>query len=81
MNVQAWDGARQCPHMPDVGTRHGLQVEQRAVETAEQIVLVDALSESDLAQIGVTLFASPWLREIPFTPQRARAALLRPVDA
>ncbi len=62
MNTAAnavWDGARQRIHMQEVGPRDGLQVEERFVETAEKIALVDALSDAGLAKIEVTSFVSP----------------------
>lgn len=46
-------------HMQEVGTRDGLQAEERFVETAEKIALVDALSDAGLAKIEVTSFVSP----------------------
>ena len=57
MNI--WDGARRRIHMQEVGTRDGLQVEERFVETAEKIALVNALSDAGLAKIEVTSFVSP----------------------
>ena len=57
MNI--WDGAHQRIHMQEVGPRDGLQVEERFVETAEKIALVNALSDAGLAKIEVTSFVSP----------------------
>ncbi len=54
-----WDGARQRIHMQEVGPRDGLQVEERFVETADKIALVNALSDAGLAKIEVTSFVSP----------------------
>ncbi len=54
-----WDGARQRIDMQEVGTRDGLQVEERFVETEQKIALVDALSEAGLVKIEVTSFVSP----------------------
>jgi hydroxymethylglutaryl-CoA lyase len=54
-----WDGAARRIHMQEVGTRDGLQVEQRFVETQDKIALVDALSDAGLAKIEVTSFVSP----------------------
>ena len=54
-----WDGARRRIHMQEVGTRDGLQVEERFVETAEKIALVNALSDTGLVKIEVTSFVSP----------------------
>lgn len=45
--------------MQEVGTRDGLQVEERFVDTADKIALVDALSDAGLAKIEVTSFVSP----------------------
>ncbi len=59
MSTTVWDGARRRIHMQEVGPRDGLQVEERFVETAEKIALVDALSEAGLAKIEVTSFVSP----------------------
>ena len=62
MNTAAnavWDGARQRIHMQEVGPRDGLQVEERFVETAEKIALVNALSDAGLVKIEVTSFVSP----------------------
>ena len=56
---EIWDGARQRIHMQEVGTRDGLQVEERFVETAEKIALVNALSDAGLVKIEVTSFVSP----------------------
>lgn len=58
-----WDGARRRIHVQEVGPRDGLQVEERFVETADKIALVDALSDAGLAKIEVTSFVSP--RAIP----------------
>ena len=57
--TSVWDGARRRIHMQEVGTRDGLQVEQRFVETTEKIALVDALSDAGLVKIEVTSFVSP----------------------
>ena len=46
-----WDGARQRILMQEVGTRDGLQAEQRFVATDEKIALVNALSDAGL-EIG-----------------------------
>jgi hydroxymethylglutaryl-CoA lyase len=54
-----WDGARRRIHMQEVGTRDGLQVEERFVETEQKIALVNALSDAGLAKIEVTSFVSP----------------------
>lgn len=54
-----WNGARRRIHMQEVGTRDGLQVEEKFVETADKIALVDALSDAGLAKIEVTSFVSP----------------------
>jgi len=54
-----WDGARRRIHVQEVGPRDGLQVEQRFVDTAEKIALVDALSAAGLAKIEVSSFVSP----------------------
>lgn len=43
----------------EVGTRDGLQAEERFVATADKIALVDALSDAGLAKIEVTSFVSP----------------------
>ena len=59
MNAKLWDGARQRIHMQEVGPRDGLQVEERFVETAEKIALVNALSDAGLVKIEVTSFVSP----------------------
>ena len=62
MNTNAdsvWNGARRRIHMQEVGPRDGLQVEERFVETAEKIALVNALSDAGLAKIEVTSFVSP----------------------
>ena len=62
-----WDGARQRIYMQEVGTRDGLQVEQRFVATDEKIALVNALSDAGLVKIEVTSFVSaqaiPQLRD------------------
>lgn len=58
-----WQGAGRRIHMQEVGTRDGLQVEERFVETAEKIALVNALTAAGLAKIEVTSFVSP--RAIP----------------
>ena len=57
--TSVWDGARRRIHMQEVGTRDGLQVEERFVETTEKIALVDALSDAGLVKIEVTSFVSP----------------------
>ena len=57
--ARVWDGARRRIHMQEVGTRDGLQVEERFVETADKIALVDALADAGLAKIEVTSFVSP----------------------
>ena len=49
--ASAWDGARKRIHMQEVGPRDGLQVEERFVETAEKIALVNALSDAGLVKI------------------------------
>ena len=54
-----WNGARRRIHIQEVGPRDGLQVENRFVETAEKIALVDAMSDAGLAKIEVTSFVSP----------------------
>lgn len=54
-----WDGAGRRIHMQEVGPRDGLQVEERFVDTAEKIALVDALADAGLAKIEVTSFVSP----------------------
>jgi len=54
-----WDGAGKRIHMQEVGPRDGLQVEEKFVETADKIALVDALSDAGLAKIEVTSFVSP----------------------
>ena len=58
-----WNGAaggqRRHIHMQEVGTRDGLQVEARFVETQEKIALVNALADAGLAKIEVTSFVSP----------------------
>ena len=59
MNANVWDGARQRIYMQEVGTRDGLQVEPRFVETHDKIALVNALSDAGLAKIEVTSFVSP----------------------
>ena len=59
MNSQVWEGARRRIHMQEVGPRDGLQVEERFVESAEKIALVNALSDAGLAKIEVTSFVSP----------------------
>ena len=57
--ASVWDGARRRIHLQEVGPRDGLQAEQRFVETAEKIALVNALSDAGLAKIEVTSFVSP----------------------
>ena len=59
MNAKLWDGAHQRIHMQEVGTRDGLQVEERFVATEEKIALVNALSDAGLVKIEVTSFVSP----------------------
>ena len=59
MNSRVWEGARRRIHMQEVGPRDGLQVEERFVESAEKIALVNALSDAGLAKIEVTSFVSP----------------------
>lgn len=54
-----WQGQGRRIHLQEVGTRDGLQVEERFVPTAEKIALVDALSEAGLSKIEVTSFVSP----------------------
>ena len=54
-----WDGAQRRIHIQEVGTRDGLQVEARFVDTEQKIALVDALSDAGLAKIEVTSFVSP----------------------
>jgi hydroxymethylglutaryl-CoA lyase len=54
-----FDGRQRRIHLQEVGTRDGLQVEERFVYTAEKIALVDALSAAGLAKIEVTSFVSP----------------------
>jgi len=87
MNSGVWDGARKRIHMQEVGPRDGLQVEQRFVETAEKIALVDALSDAGLVKIEVSSFVSPKaipqlrdaeivLREIRRVPGVVYAALV-----
>ena len=56
---RVWDGARQRIHLQEVGTRDGLQVEQRFDATDDKIALVNALSDAGLAKIEVTSFVSP----------------------
>lgn len=63
MNKDAWSGAGRRIYMQEVGTRDGLQVEEKFVETADKIALVDALADAGLAKIEVTSFVSP--RAIP----------------
>jgi hydroxymethylglutaryl-CoA lyase len=50
---------RQRIFMQEVGTRDGLQAEERFVPTEDKIALVDALSDAGLAKIEVTSFVSP----------------------
>jgi hydroxymethylglutaryl-CoA lyase len=59
MTNAAWNGAGRRVTLQEVGTRDGLQVEERFVETADKIALVDALSDAGLAKIEVTSFVSP----------------------
>ena len=59
MSSRVWEGARRRIHMQEVGPRDGLQVEERFVESAEKIALVNALSDAGLAKIEVTSFVSP----------------------
>src|SRR5262245_7413694 len=54
-----WSVGRRKIQMQEVGTRDGLQVEARFVETADKIALVNALSDAGLAKIEVTSFVSP----------------------
>jgi len=56
---EVWSGAGRRVFLQEVGTRDGLQVEERFVETGEKIALVDALSQAGLAKIEVTSFVSP----------------------
>ncbi len=58
-STNVWDGAGRRIHMQEVGTRDGLQVEERFVETADKITLVNALSDAGLAKIEVSSFVSP----------------------
>lgn len=62
-NAKVWSGGQRRIYMQEVGTRDGLQVEERFVETEDKIALVDALSDAGLAKIEVTSFVSP--RAIP----------------
>ena len=57
--TSVWEGARRRIHMQEVGPRDGLQVEERFVETADKVALVNALSDAGLAKIEVTSFVSP----------------------
>jgi hydroxymethylglutaryl-CoA lyase len=54
-----WNGAGRRIHLQEVGTRDGLQVEERFVPTADKIELVNRLSAAGLAKIEVTSFVSP----------------------
>ena len=59
VDAGVWDGGQRRIHMQEVGTRDGLQVEERFVATEDKIALVDALSDAGLAKIEVTSFVSP----------------------
>jgi len=59
MSAAVREGAVRRIHMQEAGTRDGLQVEQRFVETEEKIALVNARSDAGLAKIEVTSFALP----------------------
>ena len=64
MNNEVWSGQRRRIYMQEVGTRDGLQVEERFVETEEKIALVNALSDAGLAKIEVCLlYTSPSPRD------------------
>lgn len=54
-----WQGAGRRIRIQEVGTRDGLQTEERFVPTEDKIALVDALSQTCLAKIEVTSFTSP----------------------
>ncbi|MBL8287672.1 MAG: hydroxymethylglutaryl-CoA lyase [Rubrivivax sp.] len=54
-----WSGNGRRIRMQEVGTRDGLQVEERFVATADKIALVEALADAGLAKIEVTSFVSP----------------------
>ncbi|BDI06575.1 hydroxymethylglutaryl-CoA lyase [Sphaerotilus microaerophilus] len=56
---RVWSGAGRRVHLQEVGTRDGLQVEERFVPTADKIDLVNRLSAAGLAKIEVTSFVSP----------------------
>ena len=82
-----WSGCHRRIYMQEVGTRDGLQVETKFVETGEKIALVNALSDAGLAKIEVTSFVSPKaipqlrdaeivLREIRRVPGVVYAALV-----
>lgn len=58
-NDALWNGAGRRIYMQEVGTRDGLQVEERFVPSADKIALVDALSQAGMAKIEVTAFVSP----------------------
>jgi hydroxymethylglutaryl-CoA lyase len=82
-----WNGAGRRIHLQEVGTRDGLQVEERFVPTADKIDLVNRLSAAGLAKIEVTSFVSPQaipqlrdaeivLREIERRPGTVYSALV-----
>ena len=50
----AGQGAGRRIRIQEVGTRDGLQMEAHFVPTADKIALIDALSQTGLAKIGVT---------------------------
>ncbi len=54
-----WQGDGRRVHLQEVGTRDGLQVEERFVPTEDKIALVNLLSAAGLAKIEVTSFVSP----------------------
>ncbi len=54
-----WQGDGRRVHLQEVGTRDGLQVEERFVPTEDKIALVNLLSTAGLAKIEVTSFVSP----------------------
>lgn len=54
-----WNGNGTRIRMCEVGTRDGLQMEQRFVPTQDKIALVNALSHAGLAKIEVSSFTSP----------------------
>lgn len=87
MSARVWDGGGRRIHMQEVGPRDGLQVEERFVQTADKVALVDALAEAGLSKIEVTSFVSPKaipqlrdaeivLREIRRVPGVVYAALV-----